>query len=508
MCGLVFAINNSVYTSKLDDWFSDAMVASQVRGLDSSGLFVLGKAGIPTLVKSALNASLFVEQKTTKDAIEKIPGAHVAVGHVRARTTGSISAANAHPFRIDRDDGSYVIGAHNGTLRTWRAKDDAEKFDVDSEWVFHMIAKHGDDAFKHFNGAFALIWYDSAKPNVLNMARNDERPLAFLISKSARTIIGCSEIGMLGWLSDKHGFKCHDDHPVPYYLSSGKIYEFDLNEIGAWKTRDFAAYDYTTSYVAPASQSMLSTYERESRWDDDGMDYWPAGSWRNQSGSASSWRARMDADYAAYAEEEQESVITGVKEALRQARYSLFRDKNDAPNDDVTIVEEEDLEAALHRAIADLDASNAIDSSRPAVEGEANDIFLKGGVTLGTVEPSTVTYNERNDAVTLAASGIVVRFKGLWYDEDTSEGWGTFDLIEGSEIITYEACIRMITQDYFESVFVKPKDGSLCVIVGVEKSVEWFIVEQLTHQQRRLVEDAYFMDKAKDYEDRLREAMH
>lgn len=511
MCGLVFSINSSVYTRNLDDWFRDALIASQVRGLDSTGIFVLNSTGKPSLTKGALPASLFVKQQAVDRLIDTIGSSRIAIGHVRAATVGNVVAANAHPFRVDREDGTYVIGAHNGTLRTWKAKEGADKFDVDSEWVFNMIADKGKDAFRYFSGAFALVWYDSAHPKSLFMARNSERPLHYMVTENGRSIIGCSELGMLGWLSHKHEFKCHEDRPTPYYLEAGMLYEFSLENIGAWKSEKFPDYDYTTSF-SEKDYDTGWTYDDRDPWDDwsnyrYGMMGYPSSTVPQLPSPTATTRDEYDDQLDAWHLEDQENTLNAVKEALRTARYTLQRDSRVVDTDDdddstVEITDGEDLERALHAAIANLDSARV-----EVIEGAANpkDPFLAGDVSLHTIEPSTPTMAEQQAAMTLGCFGKVVRFKGEWFDEDTSECWGIFETAEGKDIVSYEGVIRMVTGKYSEDTFIRPRLGQLAVIAGVDSQVTFFVLEKLTKEQLTFVED---MVLEQNYQTMLEEAMH
>lgn len=470
MCGLVVVANNSKYALNTEDFFKDAMLASQVRGIDSSGVFILDNEGEARIRKSGLNASTFLGNRTTEEFIDKVCRSKVAIGHVRAATVGNISMDNAHPFQATRDDGTFIIGAHNGTLQGWKNKEDGSKFEVDSQWLFHMLAKKGPEAFKYFNGAFAIVWYDSAKPDSLFMARNDQRPLHFMITASGNTILTCSELGMLGWLADKHKFKTHSDYPDMYYLESGKTYEFNLKNIGEWTTTDYAKYDHTTSSTTVNLTSRHSVMYPAMYGMDDDWDY------HGYSGQTYSY------------ESEQEEVLRDLKKALRDARYSKVVEEREAKQDDeedARTVDLDDLDAAMQKVLADISSKD----TPPWTTGNAVD---RGEVCLLTVTGKSATTMEIKNSKDLGAYGMVVRFEGVWYDDDTAECWGEYKLHAGTaNEECYEAVIRNISRKYAEDVFMDRLPDSLeyAAVVGVDKDVTFFVVEHLNRDQRNYVED-------------------
>lgn len=477
MCGLTFVLNSSNYAMNSDDWFEHALIASQVRGTDSTGMFLLHDDYNHDLKKAGVNASYFTGGSPAKELIAKIPKSKFALGHVRAATVGSISAMNAHPFKIERSDGSFLVGAHNGTLRNWRSKEDSEKFSVDSEWLFHMIAKKGEDAFRYFDGAFAVIWYDSRHKDSVFMARNNERPLHYMITDSGKTLIGCSELGMLGWLSDKHDLKCHKDHDTPYYLSAGKLYEFSLSNIGSWTSKEFKAYDYTTSGSGTRTQHSvlyphMGMYDDDTEAYDDYTAFW--GGYRTGS--------LLD---------EQEGILKDVKDALREARYTLYRDKNDPVKDEpptleTDIIDMEALDKALSKAIH---TSCSVKNDKLPWTNPTETVLDRGEFMLTSVNSATATSFEVENAKGIGAYGMVVSFAGAWYDDECSDCWGTFRLMENGMEETYEGVIRNIPRSVAEDVYINRhmKDTELCAVVGVDNNVTFFVIAPLKKDEKNYV---------------------
>jgi hypothetical protein len=131
----------------------------------------------------------------------------ITICHTRAGTSGGGGMDAAHPFLItDEDNVRQVVGVHNGTLTGWNHKPAAKHCNVDSEWIFTHIFNKGADAFKDFTGAYALVWWDSDNPKVLNIARNKERTM-YVALLDDDGMAFASEPGMLQWLLDRRGIK-------------------------------------------------------------------------------------------------------------------------------------------------------------------------------------------------------------------------------------------------------------------------------------------------------------
>lgn len=238
MCGIHFVVNSNTTATKIPNFLSDSFLANQVRGVDSSGIFQLktkflkGRNTIDSdIYKEADNGSNFLMMKKAQDMLRDSSYAKATVCHVRAATEGKINDENAHPFRVERPDGTFITGVHNGTLDWWKHRKDAKGFDVDSLWLYHQIAQHGTDAFKAIEGAYALVWFDSAEPDVLNVARNSRRPLHWAWTKDKKTMIAASELGMLGWIADRNNIDLHvEDNTRFWYPEPGVLYKINLSD--------------------------------------------------------------------------------------------------------------------------------------------------------------------------------------------------------------------------------------------------------------------------------------
>lgn len=437
MCGIVFSINSDDSCLNLDDWFKDAMIASQVRGLDGAGIYQINDKGECSWVKDAESASEFVQLQSAKDLIRNSGYSPITVGHVRAATVGGVSVGNAHPFTIERDDGTFVSVVHNGTLYNWKGHKDAHKFSVDSEWLAHMLATEGHDAFEYFNGAFAIVWYDSAVPDHVFMARNKERPLHYIVTNDNKTILGCSEVGMLGWLAQKHKF---EEKNTPYYLEEGKIYKFSTKNVGKFTVVDYPAYvpRYSTAPAAnnnngvPWYYGQYSQYGVEEDWGDWGY---------NRPAYNSTFIDKYDL-------EEQESVIEGVKKALQKARKG-----ETAP---IGVVNDAEYRSQV---TSDIDLHADADSMPDHIDC--------GTVTLATVASSTASGIERENAKKLQIFGMVVRFSPVIHDPSTSEVLGTFDSYENGKWREHDAVMRFIPSAKAKEINKEDGQPTLAAVCGI-----------------------------------------
>lgn len=161
-----------------------------VRGPHSTGALFVNAQGQTDVVKRVGTPWDWYQYKAVEDKFRVF--SCVLMGHNRWATQGKINNVNAHPFEFDA-----VIGAHNGTLVSRTLLDDNNKFDVDSENLYHHMNRHGwEDTLPKLNGAFALTWWDK-EDRTLNFARNDQRPLFYCTSEDNKTVFWASEPWML-----------------------------------------------------------------------------------------------------------------------------------------------------------------------------------------------------------------------------------------------------------------------------------------------------------------------
>lgn len=166
-----------------------------IRGPHSTGLFGATTGGMCNTFKK-MGTPFEVAEHRGWDNFWR-DNHNVVIGHNRWATQGAVNNINAHPFTFDT-----IHGVHNGTLRNQRLLDDSNDFEVDSENIYYHMARNGvADTVAKLNGAYVLVWYDSAD-NTLNMVRNKERPLFFCYSENRKSIFWASERWMLTVAAD------------------------------------------------------------------------------------------------------------------------------------------------------------------------------------------------------------------------------------------------------------------------------------------------------------------
>lgn len=289
MCGIHGVINRApIAKIELRDYIADAFVVNTLRGTDSAGVFQIDKDNKPFMHKQNVPGYMFAETKTVKRFLLDVDNCPVTVGHVRAATAGKVTVDNAHPFVAERDDGSRVVGVHNGTISNWKSYGDSKDYEVDSEWALNQIAKDGVDAFEKFSGSYCFVWWDEAKPDKLFMVRNDERPMHFVRSAAKDTILFGSEAGMVTWLAERRKILVDD---TIYSLEPYHMYAFDLSKKGiiTWTKVKTPKY----KYIAPANTTgYTSNANRHGRWNAQ------SGRWEDPpiAGTGSAYGAEYDDD--------------------------------------------------------------------------------------------------------------------------------------------------------------------------------------------------------------------
>lgn len=454
MCGIHFVINAGDTTSDLalDDFMSDCFLANQVRGTDSSGMFQVkrynNKDGMPEVsyYKSASNGSDFIRENQTKSLLSAARNARVTVGHVRAATQGAVNPANAHPFTVKRDDGSRLIGVHNGTLRGWRGKIGSDEHAVDSEWLLTRLAEDGAAAFEGFEGAWALVWYDSNHPDTLFVARNEQRPLFYGLDTKKKVMIAASELGMLGWIADRNKIElAKDDKNFKYfYPEAGQIMEVNIKNLSV-KFYPYAEYK-AGKYAKPVVPYVAPTYRAPSQgfvWQDSVLDKVRA-----------ALKAGMDRANA-------------VEEVAEEPPFSLISaDMLQSGTSD-----EAGFEAAVR---AELDRFN---TNLPSLEDDApphsfKNVCTTKNVDLGYIEKPIArrgsSAEERSKAKAKGMFGLVVPFQGFWFDESDNCVYGDVTMISNGKEESFDCVLRAQTEKSSDKYVNWERESTRnMVIIGV-----------------------------------------
>lgn len=215
MCGLVGIAGN--VGINLEKAFKRLLELDTGRGPHSTGVFAVKSGGDTVLAKSLGTPWDLAETKGFNACFTGV--IKVLLGHNRWATKGKINKQNAHPFEFNT-----LAGAHNGTLRSVDTLDDYKQFDVDSENLYHHMARNGvDETIPKLNGAFALTWYDKIDGTV-NLIRNDERSLFFTYTEDMKTVLWASEDWMLLVAAAQSEVKILK----PQMLPVGVLHSFDL----------------------------------------------------------------------------------------------------------------------------------------------------------------------------------------------------------------------------------------------------------------------------------------
>ncbi len=149
------------------------------------------------------------------------------IGHNRYGTVGKNTKLNAHPFAVNKDDGTcLLVGAHNGTLKNRHVLNDYDKFGTDSEALFNQIAHEGiEETIPKVEGAWALTWYDHDEEE-LRFLRNKERSLFYAYEEEKKTLIWASELWMIRVATSRAGMKLHEDKV--YSVAEDTLYKFPV----------------------------------------------------------------------------------------------------------------------------------------------------------------------------------------------------------------------------------------------------------------------------------------
>ncbi|MNS09587.1 Glutamine--fructose-6-phosphate aminotransferase [isomerizing] [compost metagenome] len=215
MCGIVGVAGDINGTQ--EGIFKRLLELDTIRGPHSTGILGVDARGFTSVVKKVGTPWDLYEYKQFDEIFRK--RLTVLLGHNRWATKGKIIAQNAHPFEHD-----HIIGVHNGTLRNQSLLINHQKFEVDSDNIFHSISEVGvDDTVKNLSGAFALVWYDSAQETI-NFVRNTERPINICMSENRKTIYWASEAWMLEVTLKLANVK---HHPI-FEPASGELFSYPI----------------------------------------------------------------------------------------------------------------------------------------------------------------------------------------------------------------------------------------------------------------------------------------
>lgn len=163
------------------------------RGKDATGIYT-PKNGLVKFAKLA--TEFLVNTPFEEDTL--------LIAHVRAKTVGTNTDKNAHPFNEDN-----VVLAHNGTLKNHydllrKYKLEWNKYDVDSHVICGIMAQEKNfKVLTEIEGAAAMLMHDKDNPKIMYVFRNGDRDLfkgycdgnLYISSiKNSLELIGCKNV--------------------------------------------------------------------------------------------------------------------------------------------------------------------------------------------------------------------------------------------------------------------------------------------------------------------------
>ena len=207
MFGFVTSRKSGTLKGALADYVQQATLVGSLRGMDSVGYAAREQSSNrDAILKLPISGPQMFAHPMMLSVKEAARSASIFIGHNRAATKGQVNFDNCHPFKHAKKDGTGdIIGVHNGTLLDfhWGAKTEKrDEFNVDSDWLYYQLAQYGDEAFKKFDGSYALAYIESGK-NQLSLVRGKDRSLAFAYVEGHPALLFASELKMLLWLADR-----------------------------------------------------------------------------------------------------------------------------------------------------------------------------------------------------------------------------------------------------------------------------------------------------------------
>jgi hypothetical protein len=218
MCGIVGVVQYDSEVSRetrqkaLKILFADAMLRTQSRGRDATGMYQVMENGDWMMAKKAEKVTDWLTKERSDDTDPQIYQDFVEtwgsypynlsalVGHCRAKTVGGTDNENNHPFALQVDDSNAILGVHNGTLDNHEIIFDRlpkileRQGSVDSEALFHYLfygTEHGTKEMtpdiirslgERVEGAYAVVMANSRFPHQVSVFRQTRTMHMFMIS--------------------------------------------------------------------------------------------------------------------------------------------------------------------------------------------------------------------------------------------------------------------------------------------------------------------------------------
>lgn len=221
ICGLSGVIhdNKGKDRHKYDDFLKDYCIMGMVRGDSSTGVFQRDMKGNMWMHKSRASGFNFMREREAVGILNDVDSCPFTVLHHRAATVGNVSDANAHPFEHytpakSKKPYRYILGAHNGRFSNYQKSEDGKTFDVDSDWGFYQLYKHGTaEGIGHLQGDMAMVWTE--EDALLRFYCNGAREFHYAFVKDQNAMLFGSEAAMLHMIATRNGIELEDPIMTP-----------------------------------------------------------------------------------------------------------------------------------------------------------------------------------------------------------------------------------------------------------------------------------------------------
>ena len=242
MCGITGMVTKQKNGFSKEDEYAlfSLMFLNQLRGTDSTGMFMVDKEGKSSMLKEVGDLRNFYKAKDWDIFKNEVwNSGKIVVGHGRNATVGTVNLENAHPFKFTKKDGSHIYLVHNGTLAKHQQLPGFWDHKVDSAWLASCIAEYGaEEALSKIIGAIACVWWDEGEQRIY-FYRNSERPLHIAIGVLG-DIYFASEKAPLIYIGEKHGLSYVDDSILQF--TPNMLVHLDLCDLDKIKSiEDFKA---------------------------------------------------------------------------------------------------------------------------------------------------------------------------------------------------------------------------------------------------------------------------
>lgn len=261
MCGVSFFSGNNTKSNTAGLKMRILTFFIESRGGHATGVYT-DTMGI---VKRPVGSSKYFEE------IGDIKLKHIAMSHTRYKTHGLNIEANAHPWHIGN-----IIGLHNGVISNYntilqRYGLSSIDYPVDSQAIFHLIDREGEEKLQDLSGAMAIVYTKVNKPDGSPDGRLyvQRRTNPIFVGKCKEGIYGSSIQGSLEAIGcrdiitlDEHVIYCYDKGEL---VSQVKIEGPKVISYANWN--DYTKKPAVASASHPSSTTTSKTWEES--WDDD-----------------------------------------------------------------------------------------------------------------------------------------------------------------------------------------------------------------------------------------------